>query len=86
MSPGGKSIIALKSTAKNGSISTIVPFLPEGAKVTLLRADVDYVVTEFGVAHLKARSLKNRAQQLINIAHPNFREELRLAANKLNLV
>lgn len=85
LSPGGKSIIALKSTAKKGTVSTIMPCLPEGAKVTLLRADVDYVVTEFGVAHLKARSLRERAKQLINIAHPDFREELRKEAERLKL-
>ncbi|SMB99181.1 Acyl-CoA hydrolase [Thermanaeromonas toyohensis ToBE] len=85
MSPGGKSIIALRSTAKGGTISTIVPCLPEGAKVTLLRADVDYVVTEYGVAHLKARSIRERVKQLINIAHPDFRAELRDAAKRLKL-
>ncbi|QGP91866.1 Butanoate coenzyme A-transferase [Neomoorella glycerini] len=85
LSRDGKSIIALRSTAKNGTISTIVPFLPEGAKVTLLRADVDYVVTEYGVAHLKARSLKERVNRLIAIAHPNFREELRHEARRLKL-
>ncbi|WP_027718891.1 acetyl-CoA hydrolase/transferase family protein [Desulfovirgula thermocuniculi] len=85
MSPGGKSIIALRSTAKNGTISTIVPVLPPGAKVTLLRADVDYVVTEYGVAHLKARSIRERVRQLISIAHPDFREELRREAERLKL-
>ncbi len=85
MSPGGKSIIALRSTAKKGTISTIVPVLPEGAKVTLLRADVDYVVTEYGVAHLKAKSIKDRVRQLVNIAHPDFREELRREAQRLRL-
>ncbi|MGI9952791.1 acetyl-CoA hydrolase/transferase C-terminal domain-containing protein [Moorellaceae bacterium AZ2] len=85
MSPGGKSIIALRSTAKKGTISTIVPFLPEGAKVTLHRADVDYVVTEYGVAHLKACSIKERVNRLIAIAHPDFREELRREARRLKL-
>jgi len=85
MSPGGKSIIALRSTAKKGTISTIVPVLPEGAKVTLLRADVDYVVTEYGVAHLKAKSVRERVKQLVSIAHPDFREELRREAQRLRL-
>lgn len=85
MSSGGKSIIALKSTAKKGTVSSIVPALPEGAKVTLLRADVDYVVTEFGIAHLKARSLRERVRQLVGIAHPDFRMELEKEAQRLRL-
>ncbi len=77
MSPGGKSIIAMYSTAKDDTISTIVPFLTEGAPVTLSRNDVDYVVTEYGVAHLKGREMRQRVNNLIAIAHPNFRGELR---------
>lgn len=84
-SPGGKSIIALRSTTKNGAVSTIVPELPPGAKVTLTRSDVDYVVTEYGVAHLKARSIADRVRQLVAIAHPDFREELRRGAVKNGL-
>lgn len=84
-SPGGKGIIALRSTAKGGQISTIVSQLPAGSKVTLGRNDVDYVVTEYGVAHLKARSVRDRIEALINIAHPNFRQELRREANKIQL-
>ncbi|MFP4661719.1 MAG: acetyl-CoA hydrolase/transferase family protein [Halanaerobiales bacterium] len=76
-SEGGKSIIALKSTAVNGSKSTIVPMLTEGAVVTTGKNDVDYIVTEYGVAHLRGKSGAERAEALINIAHPNFRQELR---------
>jgi len=76
MSEGGKSIIACYSTAKNGTISRIVPRLATGTPVTTSRTDVDYIVTEYGVAHLRGRSLRNRAKALINIANPNFRDEL----------
>jgi len=85
MSPGGKSIIAMYSTAKDDTISTIVPFLTEGAPVTLSRNDVDYVVTEYGVAHLKGREMRQRVNNLIAIAHPNFRGELRKKADELML-
>lgn len=86
MSPGGKAFIALRSTAKKGTISTIVPQLAPGANVTLTRNDVDYVVTEFGVAHLKGRCVADRAESLIGIAHPDFREELRKEARRLGLI
>ncbi|EYE87428.1 acetyl-CoA hydrolase [Fervidicella metallireducens AeB] len=76
-SVGGKSIIALYSTAKNDTISTIVPMLTQGAAVSLSRNDVDYVVTEHGVAPLKGRTIRERVRNLINIAHPNFREQLK---------
>ncbi|MFP4017004.1 MAG: acetyl-CoA hydrolase/transferase family protein, partial [Halanaerobiales bacterium] len=76
-SEGGKSIIALKSTAVNGSKSTIVPMLTEGAVVTTGKNDVDYIVTEYGVAHLRGKSGAERAEALINIAHPDFRQELK---------
>lgn len=85
MSPGGKSIIALRSTARGGTVSTIVAQLPPGAKVTLTRSDVDYVVTEYGVAHLKARSIRDRVRALVSIAHPEFREELRQEAQRAGL-
>ncbi len=71
---GGRSIIALSATAKGGSLSKIKPLLPGPA--TALRADVDYVVTEYGVAPLSNRSLEARAEALIGIAHPDFRTEL----------
>lgn len=75
-SKGGKAIIALPSTAQNGLISRIVPALKPGAGVTTTRNDVQYVVTEYGVADLYGRTIAQRAQALINIAHPNFREPL----------
>ena len=75
-SEGGKSIIAFPSTGKKGTISRITARLKEGACVTTSRHDVDYIVTEYGVAHLKGKSNKERAEALINIAHPDFRDEL----------
>lgn len=76
MSKGGKSIIAMTSTAKGGAISKIVPMLEQGATVTTGRNDVAYIVTEYGVADLRGKSLRERARALINIAHPDFRNEL----------
>ena len=76
MSRGGKPIIALPSTAKNGSISRIVAHLDEGAGVVTSRGDVHYVVTEFGVAYLHGKTIRERALALINVAHPNFRQDL----------
>lgn len=75
-SKGGKSIIAFPATARNGTISKIVPFLQKGSAVTTSRTDVDYIVTEYGIAHLKGETLRTRAKNLINIAAPQFREEL----------
>jgi 4-hydroxybutyrate CoA-transferase len=75
-SKGGKPIIALPATAKNDTISRIVPMLDPGAGVVTSRGDVHYVVTEFGVAYLHGRSIRQRAEALIEIAHPKFREEL----------
>jgi 4-hydroxybutyrate CoA-transferase len=74
-SRGGKAIIALPSTAKKGTVSRIVPALTFGAAVTTMRADVDYVVTEYGVAHLRGKGLRERARALLDIAHPDFREQ-----------
>ena len=74
-SKGGRSIIAMPSTVK-GKTSKIVPLLDEGAVVTTSRTDVDYIVTEYGVAHLKGHSLRERARSLISIAHPSFRPQL----------
>jgi len=76
MSEGGKAITVLPSTAKEGSISRIRAILSEGAGVALTRGDVDYVVTEYGVAHLTGRAIKERALSLMSIAHPKFRNEL----------
>ena len=76
MSRGGRAILAFPSTVK-GRTSKIVPLLDEGAAVTTSRDDVDYVVTEYGAAHLKGRTLRDRARALIQIAHPDFRPALR---------
>jgi len=75
-SKGGKPIIAISSTAKNDAISRIVPMLSPGAGVVTSRGLVRYVVTEFGVAFLHGKSIRERAKALIEIAHPKFREEL----------
>jgi len=76
MAKGGKSIIAMPSTASKGKLSRIVPILDEGATVTTSRNDINYVVTEFGIAELKGKTLKERAKALINVAHPDFRDAL----------
>ena len=76
MAKGGKSIIAMPSTASKGTMSRIVPLLAEGAAVTTSRNDIDYVVTEYGIAELKGKTLSERGRLLINIAHPDFRVEL----------
>ncbi len=82
-SKGGKGIIALTSTAKNGTLSRIVPTLTPGAVVSIQRNIVDYVITEYGIAHLRHQPLHKRAAALINIAHPDFRDELRFQARKM---
>lgn len=79
-SKGGKPIIALPSTAQGGKTSRIVSELHKGAGVVTTRADVHYIVTEYGVAFLHGKNLKDRAQALINVAHPDFRETLEKAA------
>lgn len=76
ISPGGKPIIALPSTAKNGKVSRIVPHIAQGSGVVTSRGHVHYVVTEFGVASLKGRSIRERALELIRVAHPKFRAQL----------
>ena len=76
MSKGGKSIIAIASTTADGKVSKIVNTLDMGAIVTTSRTDVDYIITEYGIAKLKGKSLRERAKALINIAHPDFRDEL----------
>ncbi len=83
LSPGGKPIIALPSTAKNGQLSRIVPELINGAGVVTTRGHVHWVVTEFGAVNLHGKTLRERAELLISIAHPDFRGELREAAVKL---
>jgi len=85
-SKGGKPIIALPSTAKNDTVSKIVPTLQVGAGVVTTRADVHYVVTEYGVAYLHGKNLRQRAEALINIAHPKFRPWLEEEAKKRKLL
>ncbi len=85
-SKGGKPIIALPSTAKKDTISKIVPFLKQGAGVVTTRADVHYVVTEYGIAYLHGKNLMERTEALIKIAHPKFRSELTEAAKERNLI
>lgn len=72
----GLSMMAMPSTAAKGKVSRIVPFIAQGAAVTTSRNDVDYVITEYGIAPMWGRTLKQRAQALIKIAHPDFREML----------
>ena len=85
-SKGGKPIIALPSTAKGGEISRIVPFLKKGAGVVTTRADVKYVVTEYGVAYLHGKNLQERTKSLIGIAHPDFRDDLIQEAKNRHLL
>ena len=85
-SKGGKSFTVLPSTAKQDSISRIVPTLAPGTHVTTSKNDVNYVVSEYGVAQLRGKSAKQRAEALIGIAHPDFRGELREAARKMRLL
>jgi len=76
MSKGGFSIVALPSTAQNGQISRIVPHLSEGAGVATTRGDVNFVITEYGIAELQGKGIYQRVMELAQIAHPKFREEL----------
>lgn len=86
LSPGGRGIIALRSTAKDGAISTIVPILSEGAEITVPSQDVDTIVTEYGVVELRGRCIRDRMEALIRCAHPNFRDWLRDEAHRLGIV
>ena len=83
---GGKSILTLPSITHDGEHSRIVPFLKEGAGVTLNRGDVHYVVTEYGMAYIHGKNIRERAMDLIAIAHPKFRAWLVDEARRLNLV
>jgi 4-hydroxybutyrate CoA-transferase len=85
-SKGGRPIIALPSTAKNGEMSRIVPFLKEGAGVVTSRADVHYLVTEHGIANLFGKNLRERVEALIQIADPRFASDLELAAKERKLL
>lgn len=84
--PEGKAIIALSSTARGGTVSRIVPQLPEGSAVTVPRTDVGFVVTEHGVADLRGKTCGQRARELIGIAHPDFRDWLEHEARRLSLI
>jgi acyl-CoA hydrolase len=84
-SRGGKAFIVLPSTAKDGTISRIVPTLASGTHVTTGKNDVNYVVTEYGVAQLRGKTARQRATELIAIAHPDFRAQLRQAAARMQI-
>ena len=86
LAPEGKAILVIQATAKNGEVSRIVPYLSEGAGVTLTRGDVHYVVTEYGIAYLHGKNTRERAMELISIAHPKFRAWLLREAKALNLI
>ncbi len=85
-SRGGKAFIVVPSTAKGDTISRIVPVLSPGTHVSTSKNDVNYVVTEYGVAQLRGKSAQQRARELISIAHPMFREELTEQARRINLI
>lgn len=86
LSDGGKSILALKATAQNDAVSKIVPYFAPGNVTTVPRYDVQYVVTEFGIADLKFKSEQERAEALIAIAHPKFQDELRAKASEMGIL
>lgn len=86
ISRGGKSFITTASTAKNGLVSSIVPVLKPGASVTTGKNDVDYVVTEYGVAKLRGQTARQRALNLIKVAHPDFRDQLLSEARQMNRI
>jgi len=89
MSPGGKSFLVLESTTKKADgamISKIVTAFPPGAVVTTPRSDVDYIVTEYGAAHLRGKTIPARVKEMINIAHPDFREQLMKEAKENKLL
>lgn len=86
MSKGGKSFITLPSTAKKGTVSRIIPHMETGTPVTTSRFDVQYICTEYGVVNLSGKTVKERAEALIGIAHPDFRGELRRQAVEEKLI
>jgi acyl-CoA hydrolase/GNAT superfamily N-acetyltransferase len=86
LAKNGKTILTIQSTADNGNISRIVPCLKDGASVTLHRGDVHYVITEYGIAYLHGKNIRERAMELISVAHPKFRPELIKEAKALNLI
>ncbi len=86
LAPGGKSILVIRSTARDGEVSRIVPTLSEGDGVTLTRGDVHYVVTEYGIAYLHGKNMRERAMELISVAHPTFRPWLLREAKARHLI
>jgi len=88
MSKGGRAFIAIRSTAntKNGIISKITTSLSEGSVVTTPRSDVQYVVTEYGIANLYNKSISERVKSMISIAHPDFRDDLTKEAMAIGLI
>lgn len=84
-SPGGRSIVAVRSAKKGGTISSITPQLASGSVVSIGRNSIDYIVTEYGIAPMRGRSIRERVNNLIAIAHPNFRAELRKQADELKI-
>jgi acyl-CoA hydrolase/GNAT superfamily N-acetyltransferase len=86
LAQNGRTILTMESTAQNGTVSRIVPFLKEGAGVTLNRGDIYYVVTEYGIAYLHGKNIRERAMELIAIANPKFRPWLIQEAKKLHLI
>jgi acyl-CoA hydrolase/GNAT superfamily N-acetyltransferase len=82
----GRSILALPSTAENGQVSRIVPMLEAGAAVTFNRGDIHYIVTEYGIAYLHGKNVRERAMELISISHPKFRPWLIDEARRLNFI
>ncbi len=86
LAKNGKTILTLRSTAEDGGVSRIVPFLQEGAGVTLNRGDIHYVVTEFGIAYLHGKNIRERAMALISISHPKFRPQLIKEAKKSGII
>jgi acyl-CoA hydrolase/RimJ/RimL family protein N-acetyltransferase len=86
LAKNGKTILAIQSTADQGRISRIVPFLAEGAGTSLIRGDIHYVVTEFGIAYLHGKNIRERAMELIAIAHPDFRPWLIAEAKKAGFI
>ncbi len=85
-SPNGKTILVLQSTARGGEVSRIVPLLDPGTGVTLNRGDINYVVTEYGIAYIHGKNIRERAMDLISVAHPKFRPRLIEEAKRLNLI
>ena len=84
-SKGGRSVICVKATKKNNTISSIVAQHATGSVVTLSRNTVDYIITEYGIAPMRGRSVRQRVENLIAVAHPDFRAELRKQADELHL-